>query len=53
MRTFTFKKNFKVVGFRSPDWQRAKLLFQKPIAKLANVKTRISQKFDRRKRLEK
>ncbi len=45
MHAFNFRKNFQRLGFRSPDWQRAKTLFKLPIRQLQQAKFKVETRF--------
>lgn len=51
MKTFWFKRHFKQLGFRSPDWQRARLIMVKnPLAHMSRLKKEIVDRFPKWKK---
>ena len=47
MRVLNFRKNFQRLGFRSPDWQRAKLLFKLRVNQILDTRKHITSKWQR------
>lgn len=47
MTAFNFNKHFQRLGYRSPHWQRAKLLAKMPLMHMRRIKEKFSDKFSR------
>ncbi len=45
MKLFSLRRNFKQLGYISPQWQRARIFFKSPINHLKNIHGKIKDTF--------
>ncbi len=44
MKFYSLRRNFKQLGFNSPNWQKARMIFKSPINHLRNFHGKIKDK---------